>query len=414
MTRTYLSPINHSMKRILNFLGIGRGGGLQNSMSFLDTLAVKPEAKSQCVALVRRGHPLHEACRRCDIDHLTFSAAPATRPLLGVACRKHFDRGQTCFTIFGPVLLGTSGYFFNVNGCAYSNLFYPEIPFWHSGRSWLSLQLKQGIDILRQHWTTRADYWIFETEALRRRAIELCGFPESRVAVVRMAASNLVSPEKVDDEQSQVLERRLPEGFRFLFLAGAHPNKRIDRLPAIASELRKRGETNFVFVTTMPERDPYANAVVAAFRERGLDQHLHNVGPVPPADVSTLIHCVDAMCTFSRLESFSNNFVEAWRMRRPLVVTDGDWSRDSCGDAAFYLDPANAVESAEGMARLMNRSDLRERLVAQGDTQLAMYPTAAEKLDRYFQCLEEAEILGPCTPRERARIHWPKSRTTQL
>lgn len=394
------------MKRILNFAPVVCGGGSQNSLSFLDTLAAHEEMKSGCIALVRSGSELQDLCCRHEIEHLSFQSRNLSRLVFELRCRKRFARGQTCFTIFGPPLISSQGYFLNVNGCAYSNLFYPEIPFW-SNLPTAARFIQEWVDVYRRHWTAKADYWIFETAALKKRAIELCGFPESRIGVVRMAPSSLVAPDKVNAEVAVDYDRRIPTGFRLLFLADAQPNKRIGSLPAIASVIRQRGEKDFVFVTTFSERNRHTREVIARFRDLGVEMHLCNLGPVMPSRVSSLIHCVNAMGTFSRLESFSNNFIEAWRMKKPLVVTDADWARDSCGTAALYVNPENASETAEHLMNLMHSNTMAETLINEGDHQLAGYPTPAMKLIQYFQCMEEAEQLGPCPESQRSSIRWP-------
>jgi glycosyltransferase involved in cell wall biosynthesis len=218
----------------------------------------------------------------------------------------------------------------------------------------------------------------------------------------------MVAPEKVEEELAQAFDAKIPKGFRFLFFAGAQRNKRISALPEIAAELSKRGESDFVFVTTMPEEHEHTIEVIEKFRSLGMEKHHCNLGPVPPPQASSLIHCMDAMCTFSRLESFSNNFIEAWRMGKPLLATDADWAQDSCGDAAIYLDPDNAAEAADRIANMMNSEQIRETIVAEGTKQLSKYPTAAEKVQQYLKCVEEARRLGPCPASDKKNIHWPK------
>ena len=139
-----------------------------------------------------------------------------------------------------------------------------------------------------------------------------------------------------------------------------------------------------------------------------IEKYFCNIGPVNPEEVSSLIHVVNAVCTFSRLESFSNNFVEAWAMGKPLMVTDADWARDSCGNAAVYVDPENAAGTAAKMKELIDNSTLSEELVVAGRRQLQIYPTAEQKCKLYLDCIDKAEQLGPCPKEVKRKIHWPK------
>jgi glycosyltransferase involved in cell wall biosynthesis len=304
-------------------------------------------------------------------------------------------------------MLSSAGYLLNINGNAYSNLFYPEVNFW-SDLPVGHRMLAEATDWLRRRYTSKADYWIFETEVLRTRAIKLCGFPEDRVAVVPMAVSRLVSPEKVCRATKSEFELGLKPGFKFLFLNGAIPNKRIHVLPLLAMEMLLSGTRDFVFITTMNPEAWYTRDIIARFRAIKLEQHFQNVGPVAPDRVASLIACADAMCTFSRLESFSNNFVEAWTMQVPLVATSSDWAKAACGRSALYVNPENFQECALALGRLMQDADIGKSLVQEGKLQLKRYPTAQEKTRLYFKEIERACGLGFCARRLQNSIRWPR------
>lgn len=390
---------------ILNFLPVGGGGGQQNSLSFLKILSRDDERRRSVRAVVRRDSRLHQLCQEVGVDAIPVHNSPHARLKFELTCKKLFPKGETCFTFFGNPLLSTRDHLLNVCGCALSNLFHPEIRFW-GHLSFLNRTWKEFKEVLRRTPVTWADYWIFETPLLGRRAVELRKFPADRVGVVRMAASSLVSPEKVQPGLASELEQRMRPGFRCLFLSSAHPNKRIHLFPAIVACLKQAGISNVSAVTTMDENSEAGRRVVEEFRTRGLLDHLTNIGPVPPDQVATLIHCCNAICCFSILESFSNNFVEAWRMEKAMIVTDDCWSRDACGDGAIYVTPDQPEPSAERIAELVSNESFRNELIAAGSRQLATYPTAEEKNQLYYREIEKAERLGPCPDRERKRIDW--------
>lgn len=389
---------------VVNLGPIATGGGLQNAKSLLEVLA--KQRGSVDLVLVRSNSELEKSCRELGLNYLTNGSTVSQRMRFEFSSGGLFDKYSVCFTLFGPPPLSARGKTVNVAGCAYSNLFYPEIPFW----SYLPLvqrSVKGAIDQVRRTLTTAADFWIFETEVLRKRAIELCNFPSERVAVVRMAPSKLVSRGRIKEGRLRDFSARLPEGFNILYLSGAHPNKRLHMLPQIAQLIAESGCPDFAFVTTMDERHSYAKEVMRSFEAIGLERHLVNLGPVLPDDVSNIIEACDAMCTLSLLESFSNNFVEAWQMGKPIIVTDADWSRDSCGEGALYIDPADAERSAHSLVGLIGSEKLRNDLVASGTRQLASYHTPESKFNHYMTIVSRARELGPLPAGERRRISWP-------
>ena len=391
---------------VVNLLPISTGGGKQNALSFLEILAKNSQKKREFHILSRENSEIHRKCLESGIAITTIKNHLYARLNFELNCRKHFSKGQVCFTFFGPPMLASCNYLINVVGCAYSNLFYPEIPFWHY-LPWFQRNKKNIIDFYRKYVTIQGDYWIFETPILRKRAIELCNFPSERIGVVRMAPSELVSQKKIKPELTEKFENKLPSSFRFLFLSGSHPNKRQHLLMAIARRMIDNGFRRFSFVTTMDTKDTYARNTIDSFQRNGLSEFLVNLGPIPSSDVATLINCCDAMCSFSVLESFSNNFVEAWRMEKPLIVGDTDWARDACGEGAVYVEPTDAAECAAELIKVASDSIVRIKKVEFGKIQLNTYPTAEQKNMDYYNQIEIAARKGFCPKEERGKIKWP-------
>ena len=197
---------NSSDKIILNFLPRKGGGGLQNVLSFLHILCEDKEKRDSFVAVVRSGTTEDKLCKSCGIEVIEVKNNLISRLLFELTHKKHFSFGQSCFTFWGPPMLGSKGYLVNIVGCALSNLFYPEINFWGQF-PFLGRQKKELKDIYRRKIFTCPDYWIFETPILAKRAVELCGFPAERVGVVKMTASALVSPEKIKPKRRGYFEK---------------------------------------------------------------------------------------------------------------------------------------------------------------------------------------------------------------
>jgi glycosyltransferase involved in cell wall biosynthesis len=301
-------------------------------------------------------------------------------------------------------MLGTLGRSLNIVGCAYSNLFYPELRFW-ADLPIVTRVIREIVDIYRRQITKRSDYWILETEVLKERAVGRFSFPVERVGVVPMAVSSLVGLTGINAEARRRFCAQMPSAFRFLYLCGSSHHKRLHALPAIAASLAGRGIQRVCFVTTIDPRQAYSRTVSRAFDALGQSEALCNVGPVPPTEVATLIDCCDAMGTFSTLESFSNNFVEAWAMRKPLVVTDAEWARRSCGDAAVYVNPEDAASSADVLGRIVTDVSERERLVNNGDRRIREFPDARKKAALYIEEIRHAVESGRC-PHEDRKLIW--------
>ena len=377
---------------------------MQNAASFLEELSEIGGVERFHIVTFNDG-PLAQLVERLNFPHLFLKRTPTSRFLFDIQCRRYYRRGEVCFTFFGPPWYGSRGYLVNIGGVAYSNLYYPEVPFWrflpiHSRMT------KHFVDCGRMFGCSWLDYWIFETEAMAERATTLAGYPAARVGVVRMTPSKLVSPDRVDFGKREAFRRRIGAGLSLLFLAGPNPNKRIANIAPAVAVLRNRSvlKERLTIVTTLEPTSAYCEHVAREFRRHNVFESWINLGPIPPDDVASLMDACSIVCLFSALESFSNNCVEAWVMRKPLIITDMDWSRDSCGPAAVYVDPHNAEQVASAITKIGADERYRNAVLGEYSKQLAVYPSRRAKCDAYLEHIRRAQSLGLISRAERRSI----------
>lgn len=279
-----------------------------------------------------------------------------------------------------------------VVGSAYSNLYYPEIDFWGN---WPAHRrtLYRFRDRFRLSRTLAADGWIFETDQIAERAKSLFGLAADRVTVVRPSASHAVQPDRRHPVTAARC-RALPTGYRILLLTGWHKNKSLDLLPEVAKHLRALSQ-RVTFVITVPEEHPYSRNLMEIARRLGVDDYFHFFGSVEPDGCVELYRRSDAVLLLSLLESFSNNIIEAWTMKCPLVITDSDWSRGICGPAAMYVDRTDAASVAKALSTLRHDRTLVKRIVQAGHEMRDLYPDSASKLRETVMFLERIHALGP-------------------
>jgi glycosyltransferase involved in cell wall biosynthesis len=249
-------------------------------------------------------------------------------------------------------------------------------------------RLRKIIDVYRVWGLKRSSEIILETDILYHRAGRSLGFKDKKLHVVRMTASRLVNLNKVEQPDVDYFQDKIGNGFNVLYLSGAHPNKRIHLLINVAKELLKKS-VKLKFITTMPEDSRYYKSIAKSILENGLESYFVNLGSVEPSCVASLISSVDALINIALLESFSNNWVEAWAMEKPLIVTDSDWAKGSCGDAAVYVDPSNPSATAMSLEKLSSESNFRNALIEEGKKKLSACPTSEEKNQMYLDILSK-------------------------
>ena len=216
-------------------------------------------------------------------------------------------------------------------------------------------------------------------------------FRNSAVQVVEMAPSSLAVNEK-NRKLVGLPEYSDSEFIDVLYLSGPHPNKRIHCLAQIFLNLSKL-DPRFRLVVTLPE-GLYLDRVLSSFDQIGVSHLVVNVGPVEPSNILEVFSSASAVINVARLESFSNNWVEAWAFSRPLIVSDYEWARASCGDAAIYVDVFNPREAAQAIFDGVLSSRNRQSLIEEGFARLDALPSSEEKFCRYIAIIESLIELG--------------------
>ena len=376
------------MKIVLNFLPLKSGGGLQVGLDFIEQ-AKQHGREHEWFLVATKGTPLAEV-REASNLRLVKTVPKSVMARLWfeyLGCRRLIREvgAKLIYTQFGPHWPGAR--IFNIVGCAYSNLFYPEINFWE--RLPLSQRLvRKGIDSLRMLRLRQADHVIFETEDLARRAVRLKGFQNERVSWAKPSVSSLVASDK-EHIPTRELCRRLPKGFRILLLSTYNPNKNIDLLPLIAKVINERlPDNDMVFVMTLPPQCSTTLQILKDAQKLGVSDRIVNLGPIPQEGCAEVYRACDLVILPSQLESFSNTIAEAWAMRKPLLLTDMDWSRLLCKAGAGYFRYRDSHDAANQILRIRNDSGYYAALVAEGERMLHTYPTACERFQQYLSIIE--------------------------
>ena len=381
----------------LNFLNAPSGGGLQNSASFLQTLVSQNVNLDDFTCFVLKGTILEKLCLENSIRHFSVKRGVLSKTLFELFAIFKLKKGETVFATFGPPLLFTNGYTCNVGGMAISNVFYPEVKFWDYLPLFSKL-LKKIKDRYRVSRYKKLDIWIFETQLLADKAINNYCFPQDRVHVIKMAPSALVSVDYIDRSIDYGLDRSKKY---ILMLCSAHPNKRHHLLPKLASKLKAHGTDDVVFIFTTND-NKYYEGVELTIRELNVENFFKNVGPVAPENVATLINAVDYVMNISLLESFSNNFVEAWAMQKPLITVREEWAFSAAKQAALYLDIKYGEIDLHSFYSALSSNALD--VVRHGAEILKEYPTATEKNIQYLDLIKKASEVGSLSPKIRRRI----------
>jgi len=115
--------------------------------------------------------------------------------------------------------------------------------------------------------------------------------------------------------------------------------------------------------------------------------HFDFRGAVASRDIQSLYDEAHVLVNLSDLESFSNNYMEAWKANVPLLVSDRDFAREICGESAIYCEPHNVGQIAERMLAFVHGQVDVARLVANGVARLRHLGNQDTRMDRIHAML---------------------------
>ncbi|HEV8714493.1 MAG TPA: glycosyltransferase family 1 protein [Candidatus Binatia bacterium] len=210
-----------------------------------------------------------------------------------------------------------------------------------------------------------ADALIAISEHTRQDLIERMRVPATRVVVTYLAPNPLC----VREEDPRVLSRTraaygLPAHF-VLFVGSLEPRKNIKRLLAAYASLPPtlRREVHVVIVGGRGWLNDDIRPTVGAL---GLTERVHFVGYIKEEDLPAVYSLATVFAYPSLYEGFGLPVLEAMQCGTPVLTSNVSALPEVVGDAALLVTPTEVEEIAEGLTRLLERTDLRTDLRARG------------------------------------------------
>ena len=100
----------------------------------------------------------------------------------------------------------------------------------------------------------------------------------------------------------------------------------------------------------------------------------------------------------SELESFSNNYMEAWKAGLAQICSDRDFARHICGGSAFYVEPLNPIEAASQIRHIISQPSELNRLAINGKSLLAALTRPEEYLAKTLEIISSSGALKDKSP----------------
>lgn len=298
-----------------------------------------------------------------------------------VRCLERDFNPDVAFTVFGPSYMR----FACPHVCGYARP-------WDTHASPLALKLlsrkeRARLQFLRAYRALKlpnSDWYWTETEQSRQGLAKFASVPLERIEVI----SNCFSP--VFEGQDMHPIQHKADQYRVLSICAAYVQKRLPFIADVASNARQMdGETPLKFVVTLPDGGREVGKFWSRVHSLGVEDLFENIGPID------LDRCVEeyrrCSCVFlpTVLETFSVSFLEAMKMRRPVVASDLGFARDVCGCAAEFFQATSAEAASRAILKVVKDSRHRDLLIEKGVEQVRSFPTPREKYEMHMNYLEK-------------------------
>lgn len=236
-------------------------------------------------------------------------------------------------------------------------------------------------------WARCATYWLFETESAKNNFAKRFGLAKERMYVISNCCADAYWEED-GKKSSEIAKFFKEECFNILYFSAYYPHKNHAVIPYVAKKLRELGASfKFCFYVTLKASDFLALGKVAA--QLGVSDCMVNLGYINIIDGPSLYNFSSLCFIPSLLEVFSASYVEAMVSKVPLLVSNFDFAREVCADAAVYVDIANIDEIARKIIEIRDDSKLRDDLINKGVNRAKKFPHAKERFELYRQLIEQ-------------------------
>lgn len=356
-------------KILINTIINKAGGGQKVAFNFVNGLSKYFPCESIIVLCIENS-PIHQLLK--DSSQIEVHTVKDMNTIQRIAWEISFGRAflrkiqpDIIYTIFGYPLFPKK--YIQVIGEADSNLFFPEIDFWQDYSKSRRI-IKALIDTYRKIGLRRADGVIFENATMEKRSHQLYHLSPERTCYIKPSLFDLP-----DEVKSQSGHNGRP--FRLLLLCGWQRNKNFMILPAVLEHLKSQGvDAELYFSVSADETCDEYCIFYRELQERKVENQVKFLDRISPEKLPQVYAEVDAVLLLSRLESFSNNIIEAWKYERPLVISDAEWSRELVGDAAIFVNRDEVKSIASAIRTLAESPEARQELVMHGRNTYATYP----------------------------------------
>jgi glycosyltransferase involved in cell wall biosynthesis len=370
------------MNILINFSTLKKGGGQNVALNFIECLNRKGILNEFHYVVVENSE-IHKFLLEHLVNNIIMMPQNPIKRMF-----REFINGKSIveknnisiiYSYFGIGLYPRS--VLQVSGSADSNIYFPEINFWSDYRIYKKL-IRNLIDNYRIWGLKRMDAIIFENEIMMERGRK----------IYKLKNTTFIKPSINTDyqiEKYNLPESALHSSHRGLFFCGWQRNKNFMLIPDLAIEFKNHGY-NFHFIITAPlDQSEDHKLFMEKVKYLQVESYISIVGQVKKNQIVSLYEQIDFVFLLSKLESFSNNIIEAWYFKRPLIISDELWSKSICKNAAIYVSRNDIKYIVNRVILLIENEQMKNDIVSEGKNILNEYPTIDQRTEQELEYIKK-------------------------
>ena len=365
------------MKLLIDFSPVKSGGGAQLAINFLKLF----KADCNFDVLVSDAFPydLSEFDLPCNV--IVNSAKVFPRLMFENVLYKNLVKNNKythVYTFFGSGLPKIQNVK-QITGVAYPIICNDDSPYW----SFLPKKFKfkkKLVNYIRKRRLKSADHIIFETEVMQSRCCDALSFNIKNTTVLAPTPSLFIKKSKMLGDRDVT---------KFLILSGLDYHKNIWRVVQLLPELKKVNvKAKFVLSSTKDQLLSFYGNMIDGVSIELINEFFEFKGHIKADRIQGVYDDIDVVMNIADLESFSNNYMEAWVAGKPILASDRDFARHICRESAYYVEPHDSKSLLNGIVKFTGKELNIDKMVKEGEIYLSSLPVFDERIAKILEVIK--------------------------
>ncbi len=259
---------------------------------------------------------------------------------------------------------------------------YPDSAYWKRLNS-KELIIRKIYTHLRQTRLKKNDFYIFETEIMQKRSVRYIGLNKAHTAAINPSPTGFLQ----DRPARQYIVRDLTT---ITLLTGIERHKNLDCVLRICQNLMDKGVTNILFQISVTQ-DQLDEITPTDINLDNL-KNIKCIGKIPQNNLQPIYDQSDIIMNVSELESFSNNYMEAWKAGIAQICSNRDFAHHICAESAAYIEPLNTEEATQEIIKIASNPELLTEMAKNGKLRLSALPSHELYVERTLELIDRVTL----------------------